>query len=242
MLSFSLVTFRMISKKLVIILAVILGLLLFTPPLVYIIEFWNTPISGDPNKWGVLGDYIGGILNPVISLASLGILGYLSYLLSLQNTKEGKKLFVLEKKMEAYDDLTMHIKGVNMITERIKKSTALLNIVKELPIDKRIEPILKMNEELIASCQPMKEFHFTLKTFVVRYSHLFEYDFSSAEYTEFLKESKAASDKYDSVINKFTGRNNVELNFEDLAISEKFGELAVKVINDIRREVTVKPI
>lgn len=226
-------------KKLVILLTAILGLFLLIPAIAYIFEFWNSPISHDPNRWGVLGDYIGGILNPIISLASLGILGYLSYLLSLQSTKEGKKLFILEKKMEAYHDLTMHIKGINMITENIKRSTTLLNIVNDFPLEKKFEPVLKMNEELIASCQPIKQFYFTLMTFNVRYSHLFEYDFSSGDFKEFISESKSACQKFDLVIDKFTRKSDNELKAEDLMLSEKFQELSVKVINDIRREVLI---
>ncbi|WP_396587752.1 hypothetical protein [Bermanella sp. R86510] len=37
----------------------------------YILMFWGTPISKDPSYWGAFGDYLGGILNPIIAFASL---------------------------------------------------------------------------------------------------------------------------------------------------------------------------
>jgi len=37
----------------------------------YILNFRSSPISNNPSDWGVLGDYFGGILNPLISLITL---------------------------------------------------------------------------------------------------------------------------------------------------------------------------
>lgn len=39
---------------------------------VYVFAFhFNLPISGDPSNWGALGDYLGGVLNPLLSFASI---------------------------------------------------------------------------------------------------------------------------------------------------------------------------
>jgi hypothetical protein len=45
--------------------------LLFTPLWIYIARFHLNEISTEPEKWGPFGDYIGGILNPLISLLTL---------------------------------------------------------------------------------------------------------------------------------------------------------------------------
>lgn len=37
----------------------------------YALFFWRTGISGDPDDWGTLGDFFGGLMNPVISFATL---------------------------------------------------------------------------------------------------------------------------------------------------------------------------
>lgn len=47
----------------------------------YVINFKNSQVSNNPADWGVLGDYFGGILNPLISLMALFFLmkTYLSH-------------------------------------------------------------------------------------------------------------------------------------------------------------------
>ena len=41
---------------------------------IYIWEFHSQPFSSDPGKWGSLGDFFGGLLNPVFSFAALVLL------------------------------------------------------------------------------------------------------------------------------------------------------------------------
>ncbi|QHE86507.1 hypothetical protein [Hydrogenophaga sp. BPS33] len=36
----------------------------------------DTVLSKDPGKWGSFGDYVGGLLNPIVALAALGLLAY----------------------------------------------------------------------------------------------------------------------------------------------------------------------
>lgn len=45
--------------------------LVFCLTLAYIVNFHSHPISGDPGDWGALGDYLGGIANPLISTIAL---------------------------------------------------------------------------------------------------------------------------------------------------------------------------
>lgn len=44
----------------------------------YLINFGRSDISTDPAKWGVFGDYIGGVLNPLISIASLAVTAWIA--------------------------------------------------------------------------------------------------------------------------------------------------------------------
>jgi hypothetical protein len=48
-----------------------IGVLAFWMLLFYFWKFSSMGFSGDQAHWGVLGDYIGGVLNPAISLAAL---------------------------------------------------------------------------------------------------------------------------------------------------------------------------
>lgn len=40
----------------------------------FFMRFWRLPISSDPHDWGALGDYIGGLLNPLFGIFSLTVL------------------------------------------------------------------------------------------------------------------------------------------------------------------------
>lgn len=37
----------------------------------YAFQFWEAPISNDPGNWGTFGDYVGGALNPILSLITI---------------------------------------------------------------------------------------------------------------------------------------------------------------------------
>ncbi|MFB2865291.1 hypothetical protein [Aeromonas sp. MdU4] len=56
----------------------------------YIINFYNESISDIPSNWGVLGDYLGGILNPIISFTALIYL-VKAYSSQKQELKETRK-------------------------------------------------------------------------------------------------------------------------------------------------------
>ena len=56
-------------------LALILGVLFFISVIAsYIWKFHDTSISGDPSHWGVLGDFVGGIVNPLLGLVTIWLL------------------------------------------------------------------------------------------------------------------------------------------------------------------------
>lgn len=49
--------------------AFILGLLLF-PVIIYLLKFYSYPISSTAAEWGQMGDFFGGMLNPILAFAS----------------------------------------------------------------------------------------------------------------------------------------------------------------------------
>jgi uncharacterized membrane protein len=56
-------------------IALIAGVLFFISTLsFYAFNFFDTPISDDPNDWGVLGDFIGGLVNPLLGLVTIWLL------------------------------------------------------------------------------------------------------------------------------------------------------------------------
>jgi hypothetical protein len=40
----------------------------------YVWNFYGSPISGDPSHWGVLGDFVGGVINPLLGLVTIWLL------------------------------------------------------------------------------------------------------------------------------------------------------------------------
>ncbi|MGR5239300.1 hypothetical protein ACPV36_00175 [Photobacterium damselae] len=76
------------KKQSTAILSTIIIVCIFTLSL-YIYNFYNYPWSKHPEDWGTIGDYLGGILNPIISAAALFYLikAYLSQKKELEETK-----------------------------------------------------------------------------------------------------------------------------------------------------------
>ena len=60
--------------------AIILGIICFIPIIIYPINFWNHKFSDDPSDWGTFGDYLGGVLNPILAIIGLFITVALAYL------------------------------------------------------------------------------------------------------------------------------------------------------------------
>lgn len=54
---------RVINILLIVFILIVVG--------IYIVNFKNFPISNNPDSWGVLEDYFGGVLNSLISIVTL---------------------------------------------------------------------------------------------------------------------------------------------------------------------------
>jgi len=61
----------------------------------YVYNFCGRGISESPEQWGQFGDYLGGILNPIISLINLIVLTYLS--ISISRIEERRNQWTLQE-------------------------------------------------------------------------------------------------------------------------------------------------
>jgi hypothetical protein len=69
----------------VIFIAITLGL--------YVKKFGSPYLSDDRGHWGVFGDYVGGVLNPVLATANLAVVIYIAFALGqIQREHETKRL------------------------------------------------------------------------------------------------------------------------------------------------------
>lgn len=217
---------------------IIIFLLLITPIAAYVWYFRNSVITTDPQAWGVLGDFFGGILNPIISLASLCVLGYLTYLIAKQTTRESKNLFILERRMLAFDELAKHVKEINSFTPKMDSIMAMVPVYEKLPNEQAIIHMVKVFEELREVGNTYRNFHYTLFEFNPRYGHLFKYDFNSKEYKELLAESKRISNLMATLVTDPDKIKNEDR--KELTIPVRFSELVFNVFVKIREEVNVE--
>lgn len=81
------------------------AVIIFTPIVIYMITFWHRSISDQTSDWGTFGDFIGGILNPIISLLTLIVTVYIAYYLQRADDDRAKR----EQKLAYSPQLTIHI-------------------------------------------------------------------------------------------------------------------------------------
>ncbi|WP_440985341.1 hypothetical protein ACQHIH_00015 [Xanthomonas sontii] len=73
----------------------------------YVINFYSAEISKNPESWGQIGDYLGGVLNPILSFISLVLIvkslnlqreSNLALKMELEQSRQGEKLRSFENK------------------------------------------------------------------------------------------------------------------------------------------------
>lgn len=108
-------------------IAAIIGVTVITaiPIVLYVWNFLGMPLSKNPTDWGVLGDYVGGILNPLLSLVNIIVLIYITTLVS----KVENKRLINEFRHSAYLDLTqnLEIEKKTLSEESLSKLYSYLN-------------------------------------------------------------------------------------------------------------------
>lgn len=82
----------------------------------YIIKFWSFDISHNPEHWGQFGDFVGGVLNPLISLVNLIILSYLS--IRLVKDEDNRNEWTLKELARPYGEVS-YIRKQNSVKIKI---------------------------------------------------------------------------------------------------------------------------
>lgn len=197
---------------------IIIGVIL-TPTIFFLVYFRDYVIGTDPEKWGQFGDFFGGTLNPIISLASLVTLGYLTYLVSTLSTQESKKLFILEMKMQAYDELVAMRLKLNLVQFDVRNASFLRD--SKLPSLKRLEILHDEYKQVIQCAKVYSELFYMLSGFEMRYGHLFNYVFRDDKFKSLKDKSKKLMNQTDPSSdlkkNKARGAENIP-NKEDSTV------------------------
>ena len=66
------------NKTALAIISIIAGVLSLAAIVAYVANFSGAEISRDPAHWGVFGDYLGGVLNPLLALITLLVTVYIA--------------------------------------------------------------------------------------------------------------------------------------------------------------------
>ena len=97
----------------------------------YILQFREFEISKNPEQWGQFGDYLGGLLNPFISIVNLLILTYLS--IRLVKNEDDRNKWTLKELARPYGEYTF-IKDKGIIKLFLENIGLGPMIIKELKV------------------------------------------------------------------------------------------------------------
>lgn len=207
--------------------------IIITTIALYIANFWNYQISDISSDWGTFGDYLGGVLNPIIALVGTSLLAYISMQLSKDDSEEKLKYFKKEqaerhsyfKKEEAQRHqyfLSEHkIKAYDMLTKKVEK---LKNIEAKMytldsltkgsgNVERAKDELGDTLYELVIS---LKEMYNEILIFPLKHDHLFEYDFHSKEFQDLIEGINSSNEKLNEMLG-YDKEKHDEKFFENLA-------------------------
>jgi uncharacterized membrane protein len=105
---------------------IIIAFILFTLVVIgsYAANFRNFPISNNPADWGVLGDYFGGVLNPLISFVTLFFLikTYLS---------QKKELHQSEISAQEQREISLKMALIQLLQTKISASYEIVAVYRQ---------------------------------------------------------------------------------------------------------------
>lgn len=135
----------------------------------YIYSFHSNPISTNPADWGSFGDFLGGILNPIISLYSLVLLGFISYYIAKDSNNESNELNLRMRRMDAYNELTQHLPSLDRVVITLSDS---IEILKNNSMDNSFETFQFIRNKMERPTQQFIEYDLYLKDFDIRYAFI----------------------------------------------------------------------
>lgn len=221
-----------------IIFIVVSCLLIILPIIIYIYHFRNNPISNNPSEWNSFGNYVSGILNPILSIFTTLLLIYITILLNKKNSKETLDIRLLEDKQKAYYDI---LKQLSLYEEwECSKSKYNIDLIliqnkfnnfghsqkEKIQFDHNKE-LMELQAKLICNnFILLKKLNFYIHNLPNQYYNIFPEIFEEQEYTS-LKNSFNA---FLINLEKFNFREYISLdNFNDSEIKDKINFFLNKI-------------
>lgn len=153
------------NKKIILIVLCICILIFLIPNILYIKHFYSNELSNNPEVWGQYGDYLGGSLNPILTIINIGVLLYLTYTVSRSDDKR----IINQFKFDAYKDLKDKLKPfkedydtVNLLMKEYEKTKIDLTNFQQFSVflyenNELKNKLLVLIEEIELSCRVLKE-------------------------------------------------------------------------------------
>ena len=110
-----------LSKKTIIVFVLFCAVIIITPIGFYIYNFGRSSLSDSPGDWGVLGDYIGGILNPFVAILNILLFVYLTIYVDKQDHKKMFNQF----RYDAYLEFSRLLNSFDPKSATIEETTKL---------------------------------------------------------------------------------------------------------------------
>ncbi|MEZ0183143.1 hypothetical protein AB9T89_12930 [Flavobacterium oncorhynchi] len=158
----------------------ILSTILITIPItVFLYHFGKNSISNDISHWASFGDYLGGTINTILSLSSLIILGLLTNTVSKPSNEENKKVNLLLKRLDSFEKLTDYIPRIRQILGEMDIDVKSFND----SLKNKNYNVDHITTEFEKKAKFFIELNVVIQSFGIRYSHLYNYNFESSEFT-----------------------------------------------------------
>lgn len=225
---------------------------------IYVNQF-GSKYSNDLNHWSAFGNYVGGVVNTIVSVASLLMIGFITIMLG-----KDKDDYRFERRNDAYDHLMNYIPRINLtpvlagqIIRDSNRSLSLLNEeLNELQenlnpkyvhdfksITNRKNQILhefvkNYNEQIVF----FREYELFLMNYYARYSHIFKKNAfkgnHKSEYNNLVESAKEVVDCLELARDVVIKKTNKTI--DDIPLKETTDNhynLLAKFINNLREEL-----
>lgn len=107
---------------------IILGYILvcFVPLIAYIVNFWKSPISGNPDDWAAFGSYIGGVYSIIVGVLVI----YLARIVDSRDKEKQKKKCAIENiyvQLQKIDSSKVDARQVNKLFRLIDENQLFIS-------------------------------------------------------------------------------------------------------------------
>ena len=209
------------------------------PIIIYVCFFKKHAVSTLPADWAAFGNYLGGVLTPILSIFSTVLLTYITILISKESSSKAISQRLIEKKQEAYIEVFNQLFifrqwelekiKLEQSLDREKEKFNNLSSAKKKEYDHEEEQtkLLKctINENFIL----LKGVAIYLECLPIKYDHIF--DFSKIEEYSILR------DNFVSFINAMQNFNiNEEVtlnNIPDAEINNNINQFLLSIKSQI---------